>query len=128
MRLISMAAIAVVALSLGSCAKLQDAWETATTAKVPATVVIVAANSFNAVQSTATNYIRFCTPNPAPVGCSDEAIQKLIPAIRSGRTARDSMETFLTDHPGELGPRGLYDALVTSTDTISTILAQYKKD
>jgi hypothetical protein len=44
------------------------------------TAVIVAANAFDAVKATATNYIAYCTPNPAPAGCSDAAIQKLIPA------------------------------------------------
>ena len=115
------------ALSLGGCANLQNAWDVVTSAKVSPAAVVIAANSFDAVEKTATNYVGYCSPNPAPAGCNDNVIQtRLIPAIRSGRTARNSLEAFLQAHPGELGDKGVYDALISSTTTIKAIVANYK--
>lgn len=115
------AALAVVCFMLTACAALKSLSE----ASVSPTAVVVAANAFNAVKTTATNYIAYCTPNPAPAGCSDAAIQKLIPAVRAGTDARNSLEQFQADHPGELGNKGVYDALTTATDTIKAIVAEY---
>jgi len=115
------AALAVVCFALPAC----QALNAISGATVSPTAVVVAANAFNAVKATATNYIAYCTPNPAPTGCSDAAIQKLIPAVRSGTDARNSLEQFQTDHPGELGDKGVYDALTTATDSIKAIVAEY---
>jgi hypothetical protein len=102
-----------------------QALKAVTGATVSPTAVVVAANAFNAVKATATNYIAYCTPNPAPAGCSDAAIKKLIPAVRAGTDARNSLEQFQAEHPGELGDKGVYDALTTATDTIKAIVAEY---
>lgn len=113
--------------ALAGCANLKTAWSTITSATVSPKAVVVAANAFDAAEKTATNYISYCAPNPAPAGCDDKAIQsQLIPAIRSGRTARNSLEAFQKAHPGELGDQGVYDALVSATSTISAIVANYK--
>ncbi len=126
MKQTSMLAVALLC-GLTSCSNLKQAWDTVTTAEVPAKTIIVAANAFDAIQPVATTYIRYCTPVPAPAGCDDTVIKtKLIPAIRSGRDARNSLEQFVADHPGALGPKGLYDTLTTATATIQTIIAEYK--
>jgi hypothetical protein len=115
------AALAVACLAMAGCQALKSI----TSATVSPTAVVVAANAFDAVKATATNYISYCTPNPAPAGCTDAAIQKLIPAVRAGTDARNSLEQFSADHPGELGDKGVYDALTTATDTIKAIVAEY---
>lgn len=112
-----------VALVLPGCAKLQQAYESVSTAKVPPKLILVAANSFNAAKATATNYIRYCTPNPAPAGCNDKVIRgTLIPNMKAGTVARDKLEDFMDNNPGQLGPKGTYDALVASTDIINAIV------
>jgi hypothetical protein len=114
-------------LMLAGCAQLKNAYVTVTSAKVPTKVVYVAVNAFDAAKVTAKNYIAYCTPNPAPKGCDDNVIQnKLDPAIKSGTRARNTLEDFMKEHPGELGDKGIYDALTTATDTIRDVTASFK--
>ena len=115
----------VLFLSLAGCANLQNDFSIITGASVSPTAVYVARNSFDALEITATNYIVFCKRNPATVGCSKTAIAKIIPAVRAGRVARANIVQFQKDHPGQLGTTGLYDALVTATNTLQGIASQY---
>ncbi len=89
--------------------------------------IYVAANAYDAVEVTATNYLNMkkC-PTAAPFCRSSAATKLLIPAIRSGRVARNDAIQFMNDHPGQLGSKGLYDALTTATDSVKKILNQYK--
>ena len=113
----------IAALSLSACSTISAV----TDAKVPAKTIIVAANAFDGLKVTAKNYLVYCTPNPAPIGCDDAAIKnKLVPAIKSGTTARDTLEQFLADHPGQLGDKGVYDALVDANSTIQSVIANFK--
>lgn len=112
-------------LSLAGCANFQNAWGVVTGATVSPAAVYVARNSFDAVEVSATNYITYCKVHPKTVGCSKTAIAKLIPAVRSGRVARNNLTQFQKDHPGQLGPTGLYDALVSATNTVQAIQTQY---
>lgn len=127
MRFIGFAAIALC-LALGSCANVKTAYDAVTTSTVPAKSVYVAANAFNVVETAATGYVRYCVPNPTPVGCNDNAIQNdIIPAMNKGITARNSLVSFLKAHPGALGDKGLYDSLVTATSTLQGLLAANDK-
>ena len=117
---------AAAMLALAGCANITSAIDTVTQAKVPASQVAIAVNAFDAVKVTAKNYVVYCSPVPAPVGCDDTAIQtKLDPAIKAGTTARNSLEDFVASHPGELGDAGVYDALQTATDTIQQIVSAF---
>ena len=118
-------AIALLALSLGGCANFQNAWGIVSGATVSPTAVYVARNSFDAAEVSATNYIVFCKVHPATYGCSKVAIAKLIPAVRSGRVARNNLAQFQKNNPGTLGPAGLYNALNAATNTIQEISLQY---
>lgn len=122
-----LAAFLFPVLLLVGCANIKTAYDTIVSAKVSPTLVVVAVNGFDAVKTTAKNYIVYCTPNPAPKGCDDDVIQnKIDPAIKSGTTARNTLKQFLKDHPGELGDRGVYDALVAATDTIKAAIINFK--
>lgn len=121
-----------IALTLGvaGCGTIEtvrQAYQAVVQVKVSPTAIIVAANTFNAMEATATNYLRLprCTGTNGPVCRSPVATAKLIPAIRSGRVARDNAIDFIEKHPGELGPQGLYDALKTSVETLRIIFSQY---
>ncbi|MDE2105527.1 MAG: hypothetical protein KGL39_50335 [Patescibacteria group bacterium] len=118
---------AIVALSLGACAQIQTAYDAVSGAKVSPTAVIVAGNSFDALEATATNYLRLkkCNGSNGPVCRDPKATAIIIPAVRSGRVARTNLEQFMKDHPGELGPQGLYDSLKVSIDTLRQAFSQY---
>lgn len=118
---------ATLALSLVGCANLQNAYNTVTGASVSPTAVYVAANSFDAVEVTATNYLRLkkCSPSSGPVCRDPAATAKIIPAVRSGRVARNNLLAFMKANPGQLGPVGLYNALTSATQTLQQVEATY---
>lgn len=118
-------AIVLLGLSLTGCAGVGNFWTTATGASVPPTAIYIARNSFDAVEVTATNYITYCKVHPTTPGCSKSAIQQVIPAVRSGRVARNNLVQFEKQNPGVWGPSGLYNALITATNTLQQISAQY---
>jgi hypothetical protein len=127
MRSIGLAAVALC-LALGSCANIKTAFEAVTTSTVPAKSIYVAANAFNVVDAAANGYVQYCTPNPTPAGCNNTVIQQDIsPSMNKGITARNTLLAFLKSHPGALGDAGVYDAMVTATSTLQTLLATYDK-
>jgi hypothetical protein len=122
---------AVLALGLSGCAtqfgqKVEGVYSAITGATVDPQSVIVASNIFDGLQRTATNYLRLKKCNGSTPICRDPgATGKIIPAIRSGRVARNNLQQFMKDHPGQLGPTGLYDALEASISTLQLAFAQY---
>ncbi len=130
MRKVMLASACALAVSLGGCAavqKLENSFAVLSSASVSPQAVVVAVNSFDAVQATATNYLRLpkCTGTNGPI-CRDPAISvKVIQAVKAGRTARNNLEAFMTAHPGQLGDAGLYDALQASLSTLESIVSQY---
>lgn len=111
---------------LSACGYL-DTLGTLGHARVTTQQVVVIGNTFNALEATATNYLRLprCTGSNGPVCAQSAVVAQIIPAVRSGRAARDGLEDFATAHPGELGGAGLYDALESSVATLQTIFKQY---
>lgn len=119
--------MAVLGLSLAGCASLQNDYAIITGATVSPAAVIVAGNAFDAIEATATNYLTFCKANRTIAGCGNyiAARKAILPAVRSGRVARNNLENFLTANPGQLGPSGLYNALVTSINTLQAVAQTY---
>lgn len=119
--------IAALALGLGACSTLQQDYAIITGATVSPAAVIVAGNAYDALEATATNYLTFCKANRAVVGCGNyvAARAQILPAVRAGRVARNNLESFLTANPGQLGPSGLYNALVTAINTLQGVAVQY---
>lgn len=115
------------AMTLGACAELQNAYNVVTGAQVSPAVVSVAVNTFDALEATATNYLRLARCNGAngPICRDPSATKAIVPAIRAGRVARNNLEQFMKDNPGALGPSGLYNALQTASATLQGIYAQY---
>ena len=113
------------ALSLGACASLQNTIDTITGATVSPRAVYLAENSFDAIEVTATGYLRICHAKMTTPGCSSTAIAQVIPAVRSGRIARSNLDSFMKAHPDALGASGLYDALVTATNTLQSVSTTY---
>lgn len=113
--------LAFAFVALGGCSTVGTVLGT----KVPAKSVYVAANAFDAAEATGTTYLRYCTPKVQPAGCSNAAIQQMIPAIRAGRTARNNAEAAVTAANGDAIDASLYTALTTATGTLTQIEAQY---
>lgn len=122
----------LLALTLGGCSTglttVENVWNSATSGTVSVTAVSVAGNSYDALQATATNYLHVCntTPSAIPTCKNVSANKQLIRAVRAGRIARANLEQFYKDHPGQLGPKGLYDALQAATNTLQTVITTYK--
>jgi len=127
MRNLCAALILCAAAALGGCAQVQNAWSVITGASVPPSAVFVAGYSFDAIETTATNYLKLpkCTGANGPACRNPKATAALIPAISAGRVARNNLEQYLAGHPGQLGPSGLYDAVKAAGATIVGIFAQY---
>lgn len=134
-RITTALALAGVLVAGTGCAALQEKYQTVvsaigsvSTATVSPTAVIIAANAFDGIKVTATNYLTRprCNGANGPVCRSPAATKVIVPAIRSGTIARDQLEQFLRDHPGQLGPTGAYDALNASIGTLKGVLAQYQ--
>jgi len=117
----------ILVLALGGCAQLTNAYDTLTGVTVSPTAVYVAANAFDAVEVTATNYLKLpkCTGANGPVCRNPTATAQIIPAVRAGRVARTNLESFMAQNPGALGPTGLYNALTSATATLQAIVSQY---
>ena len=120
----------VLALGLAGCAadvaKFKAAYDVVTSSSVSPTMVYVAANTFDALEATATNYLKLPKCGGSANICRNQAaVVKIIPAVRAGRVARNNLEQFLKDHPGQLGPQGLYDSLTASITTLQTIYSTY---
>lgn len=111
----------LLSLALTGCA--------AFAAKLGPTEVLVAANTFNALEATATNYIRLkrCTPDNRPICRDPEVAAIIIPAVYSGRTARNGLIDFYKKYPNvPIGPQGLLDALILANNTLQQAFTQYK--
>lgn len=112
-------AAAAIALSLGGCATL-NAIEGAT---VSPTQIIVAANSFDAIEATATNYLRLPPCPQATVCRTQAAVSAIVPAIRAGRKARNQLEAYVsTNAPA---PVAAFNVLTTAISTLQSLMAQY---
>ena len=121
-------AVIALTLSLAGCSGTQsiaDLFTRVTSSQVSPQAVYLAENSFDAVEVTATGYLRICHAKMATPGCSSTAIAQIIPAVRSGRVARANLHSFMKAHPDALGATGLYDALVTATNTLQGVATTY---
>ena len=117
-------AVIALALSLGACSTLQGL-SRLTTVQVTPQAVYLAENGYDAIEVTATSYLRVCHARMSTPGCSSTAISKLIPAVRTGRVARSNLHSFMKAHPDALGAAGLYDALVVATNTLNSVSTTY---
>lgn len=124
--------VILLALVLSGCASerfqsVERAWSALTSTTVSRKTVDIAASTFDAVEKVGTRYLRLprCTGVNGPVCRNPTATAVLIPAIRSGKSARTALVRFVRQHPGDLGANGLYDALLSATDTLDKIYLQY---
>lgn len=127
MRKLQLASIVLLGLSLTSCAawqKVENAYVVVTSATVTPNQVYIAANAFDAVEASATQYLRL--PVCGSVPCRDpNATKSLVASIRSGRLARNKLESAVGANPGAPVDANLFATLTSSTSTIKAILAEF---
>lgn len=106
------ALIALIGLSLAGCSTLQTLQQVATT-EVPASVVVPAANTFDILKGTATNYGRYCiTAKFVDAICSAGIRRTVIKFVRSGTAARNQLEDSVTN--GAPAAASVYNVLVAA--------------
>lgn len=121
---IALAGTVCLAGCAGELTKLQAAYADVTSSSVPLNDLVLARQTFNAVEVSATQYLGLKRCDGATVICRSPAATKIIvPAIRSGRVARINLATFMREHPGQLGPSGIYNALVAANSTLNGTLS-----
>ena len=108
----------LLALALGGCANLQNIYTLATTATVPASTVVIAANSFDALKATAVNYGNYCVAQkfPQPI-CSAANRRSVIKAVNAGTAARVQLEASI--NTGQPALSTIYNTLVASVNTLT---------
>jgi len=125
-------AIVALAVVLSGCAQIQKTFEvtsnaiTAVENAVTPQQIYIAANAFDAVKVSATNYLelRRC-PQNAPF-CRDPAVtKKLIPLIRAGTIARNNAVAWARANPNGFADVSLYEKLTGITSTIEEMMKQY---
>lgn len=116
MRRIYLAAALAVTLAFGGCASLdiaRRAYVAATETTVPASVVIPAANAFDILKASATNYGRYCiSKQMAPAVCSASTRRIVIKAVRLGTGARNQLEASVAS--GQPAAASIYNVLVAA--------------
>lgn len=107
-----------LALSLGGCAQLQTLTTLATTSVTP-TQAIIAANAFDGVEAGATGYLTYCKTNKnVDAACSASNRRAVISYTRSGRAARNQIETYIQTSASI--PSAVYNTLVTAVNNLKS--------
>lgn len=122
MRKIALAIL--VAFGVSGCAAiqtLQSVYEVATTTEVTPQQALIAANAFNAIQGTATQYLVYCKPRLAEPVCSAVNRRVVIRGVRAGRAARNQIEASLTT--GKPVPAQVYNSLMAIVKSLTTSAA-----
>lgn len=127
--------VLIAAVSLGGCAALQRDFATFQTAigavegsVVSQKTVFVAANAFDALKVTATNYLRLpkCGPGTGPVCRDPRAVAAITPAVRSGTIVRNRLVAAARaagDQP--IAVSADWNTFKSIAATLREVLAQY---
>lgn len=117
---------------LAGCSSLRTVVDTAKTvadAQIPANVAVVAANSFDAVELTAANILRVCTPSPthvAPAVCTAQRpnIRVMNASILAGRPIRNAIEPT-TAGAAQPVSKSAYDRLQALISTLTAAVSAF---
>lgn len=104
-----------LAAALAGCAelqKLEQAFTFVTGTTVPPQAIVVAANTFDGLQGTATQYLIYCKANLAQPVCSAANRRSVIKYVRAGRAARNQLEGYITQNVA--APATIYNVLIAA--------------
>lgn len=117
----------IMAFALAGCAQQIAEFKTAYSAVTGNIVtpqqVIIAANAFDAIKGTATNYLRLPKCPAAAVCRTPSASAQVIAAIRTGTSDRNQLKASLRSTPGaNLTLVAVYEDLRTSTSALAALV------
>lgn len=114
-------AVALGCVSLAGCAGLLPS------ASASPQSALVAANSFDALETVATGYLELphCATSSSAACRNASAVASIVPAVRTGRTARNQIEALLQANNGGAIPLATYNTLSASIATLEAVYAQY---
>jgi hypothetical protein len=111
---------------LAACANGQNVIGQISNTSVPPSVALVAANSFDALEAVATAYLQLPPCGGAVVVCRQPAaVANIVPAVRSGRVARNQIESLLSANSGAPIPIASYNTLTAAISTLQAVDAQF---
>lgn len=128
----SLMGAALIALALCSCSTIKNLEATVTTitgTTASQKQVAVAVQAFDAVEVTATNYLKLptCATGVSTVSgtCKKSAVvATLITDVKAGRAARDSLWTASKSATSGVGAVALYTAVMSAVAVINVDLAK----
>lgn len=116
--------VLALAFALAGCAQLKNAYDVVTGATITPQQVYIAANAFDAVEASATTYLRLPACGSAP--CRNVgATNTIVAAVRAGRLARNALEAAVNTSPGAPVNANLMATLTSSTATLKEILSEF---
>ena len=115
--------VLVAGLALGGCSTIS----TLTGSSVSPQAAVVAANSFDALETAATAYLQLppCTTTQLAACRNARAAKAIGPAVRSGRVARNQVEALLVANQGGRIPVATMSTLQAAISTLQSIYTQY---
>lgn len=115
-----------LALALTGCSTLSNL-ETIASGSVSPQQVYIAANSFDAIEATATQYLGLpLCPQGTPVCRTQVSSQTVYNNVKTARGARNALEAYMGANPGAAVPVSNYNVLVTSVQTLTALVAVNK--
>ena len=109
---------------VGTIQKVETVYREVTSATITVQQVYIAANAFDAIEASATQYLRLPVCGKLPCR-NPSATNSLVASIRSGRLARNKLEASVGSNPNGLVDANLFATLTSSTATIKAILAEF---
>lgn len=123
-RILPVLALAFALTGIAGCAQIQNAYSVVTGATITPQQVYIAANAFDAVEASGTQYLRLPVCGKLPCR-NPSATNSLVASIRAGRLARNKLEAAVQANPGAPVNANLMATLTSSTQTIKAILAEF---
>lgn len=127
--IIKTAGALMLVLALAGCADLKavvNAGKIVAGATVPGKDAIVAANGFDAIEATATNILKICTPASRPAACNDTNLRTMNGAILAGRPIRNSLEATLSADSSANVSQSAYSKLEAIITTLTQAVTAYQ--
>jgi pyrimidine deaminase RibD-like protein len=123
-----LASVAALALALSGCSTVTTLYGELSATTIPPQTALVAANSFDVIETTATAYLSLpaCGSVGATIACRNAAaVAKIVPSIRAGRVARNGVEALLRANSGAAIPVATYNTLQSAVATLQGVYAAY---
>lgn len=116
-----LALILLISLGLSGCAaltKLEAVYTDLSGSTISPQNVYIAANAFDALKVTATQYFVYCRTHLTVTVCSAANRRTVLTFVRSGTAARNQLETYLV--AGTAAPAQIYQTLMAAVNGLKS--------